>query len=45
MKNACIAAANVIGDGNRYHPHFVPPEAAIPRTVAGESNFIQGWVL
>ncbi|KAJ8626356.1 hypothetical protein MRB53_019663 [Persea americana] len=28
-----------------YHPHFVPPEAAIPRTVAGEGNFIQGWAL
>nr|ATB53135.1 AGL6-like MADS-box transcriptional regulator B [Magnolia patungensis] len=27
-----------------YH-HFVPPEANIPRSVAGESNFIQGWVL
>ncbi|XP_068649813.1 agamous-like MADS-box protein MADS3 [Aristolochia californica] len=27
------------------YPQFVPSEAAIPRTVAGESNFIQGWVL
>jgi len=24
---------------------FVPPEAAIPRSTAGEGNFIQGWVL
>ncbi|XP_077245527.1 agamous-like MADS-box protein MADS3 [Tasmannia lanceolata] len=27
-----------------YH-HFVPQEAAIPKSTAGESNFIQGWVL
>ncbi|KAL6006793.1 Agamous-like MADS-box protein mads3 [Asimina triloba] len=27
-----------------YH-QFVPPEAAISRSVAGENNFIQGWVL
>ncbi|XP_077248129.1 agamous-like MADS-box protein MADS3 [Tasmannia lanceolata] len=27
-----------------YH-HFVPQEAAIPRSAVGESNFIHGWVL
>ncbi|XP_077239486.1 agamous-like MADS-box protein MADS3 [Tasmannia lanceolata] len=27
------------------YPHAVPLEAAIPLSAAGESNFIQGWVL